>query len=378
MLNPQEIATVTAQGQNYKFWESVEVHREFGRPVSMMTLSVAETAQVSAEALSWTSLKLNVGDPIQGYLAGNLVLSGTVTVRQTAYDREGHGVQIVATGYGLAVVKSTVSASPGQYIGYNLQQIAQAVCQQVGCNFVLSGNLPGAEKVFPRVSEHPGEPMFQFIERLARMRDIHIRDDENGNLVGTRGTAGGSIATLVEGQNILSARVILTDQNAAKTLSTIGANIGGSSTGVWGDTCRDIKVTAQNPTYNGRGQITVTAEQPCDVTDAVMRNQHEVAQNALTQVDCEVTVRGWLMDDGSLWIAHLGEPVTVYSPMAFPTDSMQLWLKGVRHRQENDTGTTTVLSLCLPNGLSVEGISATSGDNADSVFPGIPGPSVAD
>jgi hypothetical protein len=59
------------------------------------------------------------------------------------------------------------------------------------------------------------------------------------------------------------------------------------------------------------------------------------------------------LPDGSLWIEHIGtgELITVYSPMLFPSNGMSLPIKQVVHRQSSEEGTTTLLGLCLPNGL---------------------------
>ena len=58
-------------------------------------------------------------------------------------------------------------------------------------------------------------------------------------------------------------------------------------------------------------------------------------------MDGTITVPGWLMDDGSLWIRHVGEQVTIFSPMLFPHRSATLFIKGVTHRQSDGEGTVT-------------------------------------
>ena len=46
------------------------------------------------------------------------------------------------------------------------------------------------------------------------MRNVHITDNENGNLVGIRGGGSGVIAELQEGRNILSAELIWSNNTA--------------------------------------------------------------------------------------------------------------------------------------------------------------------
>ena len=64
-----------------------------------------------------------------------------------------------------------------------------------------------------------------------------------------------------------------------------------------------------------------------------------------------MTVQGWLLEEGSLWIEHVGKFVNVYSPMLFPQDKMILAIKGVTHRQNDKSGTETTLDLVLPLAL---------------------------
>jgi len=68
-----------------------------------------------------------------------------------------------------------------------------------------------------------------------------------------------------------------------------------------------------------------------------------------------ITVPGWQMSDGSLWIEHLGDEMSIFCPMMFPTDRETLALRGASHRQNNDRGTITVLEFCLPRAISAGG-----------------------
>jgi len=369
MPNPTEVARVVARGQSYDIWTSIEVERFFGAPVvSQMKLAVAEVTSASATG-AWSAIKLKPGDLAQGFLAGQLVISGKVVMRQAVYDASVHGVEITVTSHTQDLVSSTVDGAPGQYKNYTWLQIAQAVAAKVGVNVRLVGNPAGATKIFPRVSEHIGETRFAFIERLARMRDLHLRDDEIGNLVAQRGTSGSSGAQLVEGQNIKAARIVWRDDDAVDQVKVTGAQHGTDQ--VWGDQARDVAATAKNPNFSGNRPLTILAEQPGDSQDMAMRANHEIAINNTTQVDCEVTVQGWLMAGGSLWMQHVGKTMTVYSPMLIPANAITLAVKGVVHRQSDQSGTTTTIHLCLPNGLG-DPNQVSTGPPATNVSPATP------
>jgi prophage tail gpP-like protein len=97
--------------------------------------------------------------------------------------------------------------------------------------------------------------------------------------------------------------------------------------------------------------LNILGEQPGDRQDALMRANHEVNLNNLTICEALITVQGWLMDDGSLWCDHLRERITIQSPMLVPTDTFSLLLRGAKHMQDSQNGTTTELNLCIKSGL---------------------------
>jgi hypothetical protein len=240
MSKPNEIAVVTALGQKYDIWNTVEVTREYSQTIDHALLTVSE---ISTGAKNFAAMKLKPGDPATITLAGETAIDGYVYLRQSSYDAKEHGVQIGICSNSQAIMASTVDANPGQYINQTLQQIGSAVFGKVGVNFSV---IAEASEPFPRVSEHVGETRFAFIERLGRMRNIHLIDDGQGGIIGFRG-----------------------------------------------------------PFING----------------------------------------------GSLWMHHVGELVTVNSPMLLPEDSMDFLIKGVVHRQSSEQGTTADVLLCRFDGL---------------------------
>jgi hypothetical protein len=63
-------------------------------------------------------------------------------------------------------------------------------------------------------------------------------------------------------------------------------------------------------------------------------------------IDRDITVPGWLRPDGSLWMEHIREIVTLRSPLLLPQNSMEFMIKGVVHRQSDGGGTATDILLC--------------------------------
>jgi prophage tail gpP-like protein len=246
-------------------------------------------------------------------------------------------------------------------------QISSVVCGKVGVGFSIVGSPPGANKIFERVSEHVGETRFNFIERLARMRNLHLVDDGKGNVLATR-QAGGTVATLQEGGNILKARAIMSINDSAESLTAVGQNPLTDQTWLQGSSS---SATTAVPGVKLTRPVKFPVEQNADNADCAMRVNHEPDPTKFDQLECDVTVKDWLMPDGTLWIAHVNSMVTVYSPMLFPQGTVTLYIRGVTHRYSSEEGTTTDLLLSqFPGGESLIGDAADTPPSVD-IHPGL-------
>ncbi len=365
MPNAAEVAQVTVNGQIFRDWKTVAVSATYQQPVRQCVL---QTVEPGSSGTGWASLRIAPGASATVALAGEAVINGKVSVRQAAYNAQQHGVQIVIVSPAQAAVKSEVQVNPGQFKNHTLQQIGNSVLQPFGLSFLFPNGTPdGADKPFPKINLGVGQTVFQFIESLARLRNVYLRDDANGNIVATRATGSeATAAALTEGKNIKAATAVLRDDYVLSQISVAGQRPGGDN--AYGDDARDVSATAQTNAGDGTSS-SQTMPHPGDSDDARMAADREMGENLATTVDVSITVRGWLLSDGSLWIDHLGEPVNVVSPFLFPTDSMTLYLRGVTHRQADgrDQGTETQLDLCLPNGLGGPPVQNTGG--GDDAFP---------
>ena len=346
MPNPTEIATLVVGGERFELWETVEVERLWGAPISHFRFTASEPGPTLK---GWQALKLMPSVTAQVYLAGKLALTGLIQIRQAAYDANSHSVEIIVASYTQELPASSVDAARGQYLKNSLEQIANAVCSKVGVAVKFQSGIPGADKIFSRVSEHVGETRLAFLQRLAQMRNMHLCDDSSGALVFGRGAADGPGAVLVEGHNILKGRILLDQQWTVKSITALLQNHGTDDD--W--PTNDISATVPNPAYTGTSPrpLKLLGPHPGDQVDALMVAQYEKSLNDLTTCEALITVQGWLMDDGSLWSEHLREKITIKSPMLVPVDTFSLLLRGVKHMQSDANGTTTELNLCIPNGL---------------------------
>jgi prophage tail gpP-like protein len=345
MPKAEETATIVVNGQRYRDWKTVVVERTHLEPVMTATFSVAEVSSVTS---GWAAQKIKIGTPCQVLLAGRKVIDGMVSVRQSAYDPANHGLQVTVCSKTIDAVLASIDAKTGQFKKYPLSAIANSVLSPFGISFEIQGSPEGADKIFDRVNIQVGETPWHLIERLARMRNLFLMPNNDGTgLVAHRAGSDPVVAQLQEGRNIKSAQCVLRDDFAMNKIGVSGQKKG--SDDEWGDDAR-VSATAMNPGVTHNRPLTLVAEEPGDKQDMQMRADREMAENVATTVDCSVMVKGWQCDDGSLWIEHVGKQVSIYSPMLFPTDSMTLYVRSVRHSQ-GESGTETAISLCLLTGL---------------------------
>ena len=86
---------------------------------------------------------------------------------------------------------------------------------------------------------------------------------------------------------------------------------------------------------------------PGDRADARRRALRENGVLLATQVAVTILVQGGQTDNGSLWLEHIGDVVSVYSPMAFTDDRLNLAIQEVTSTQR-PSGTESTLTLVLP------------------------------
>jgi len=351
---PQEVATVSAGGNIYGGWQSVQIFRRYGDVISHMTVEVAEN---SGGSPGGAAAKLMPGMAATGSLGGKLAISGQVCLRRVSYDKAQHITTIIVASNTMALNASTVDATPGFYQHYTLDQIAQAVAGKVGVGFQIMGAPAGADKIFPRVCEHIGETRFAFISRLCNMRNLFLHDDGKGTLVATRGVTG-TVATLNEGgpnRNILAAELTLRNDEYGNPVRTVGDNFAGSTTTIDDNAARDVSATSTSPNMPAKTPQTVGMPQPGDNQDAMMYAARVAAWNLATYIEGVITVPGWFIDSGDLWLDQVGGLVTINSPMLVPGGQIVLAIKGVISLQNDEDGTVTKLEVCDPGSLGALG-----------------------
>jgi prophage tail gpP-like protein len=349
MANATEICTITADGQKYDIWETVEIHRAVAGLSGGINHALMTVSEISTGGAGFSNLKLTIGDTVSIDLAGINVINGIVYLRQAAYDDKMHAVQIGVSSKTEAVVRNTVKVKPGVYLNQTIQQIGSAVFGGVGCGFQVVGSPSGSELKFPRATEQLGESCFGFIERLSRLVNLHMLDDGRGTMLAFRGPQGAAGAQLQEGVNILRARLLLQIDDHVESYIAVGQQSNPAS----GKAGRDVSATAtaSSPGKPAGGLVKFGAEDASNPAFVQHRVHHQADYDAWKTVDGMVTVQGWFAPDGNIWWNKVRQKITVNSPMLIPEGSMDFIIKEVIHRQSTAEGTTTDIMLTNPLGM---------------------------
>ena len=70
MANAAEICSITADGQTYDIWESVEIHHAVSSASGNIDHALMTVSEISTGGSGFNNLKLTVGDLVQMSLAG--------------------------------------------------------------------------------------------------------------------------------------------------------------------------------------------------------------------------------------------------------------------------------------------------------------------
>jgi prophage tail gpP-like protein len=330
-----ERARLTVKGQQFEDFESVWVQHTFGDAYSQFKFEFTERASKEAQ--------FSPDDEAQVQLAGELAISGRILTRQVAYDGHRHGVMVHGVNNTWYAARSSIEHKTSSWDGKSFKQIADEVLGPTGVKSEVQGTLD--DKPFDKVQSVPGEPIFNFLERLARERNIGITCTKDGNFLFVGKNSGsGSQGQLIEGRNILKMQgVISIDRQWSKIIARAQYPA---------DNRKNMKPAARmekeaEGVLKKYSVLIVQNEHPVRTEDEVQtRVNTEAEWTRSTQLQLTITVVGWQpggpTGGGGLW--EVGKKVSVNSPMVPIADSLSI--QSATFTQDNKHGSLTTL-LCV-------------------------------
>jgi prophage tail gpP-like protein len=340
-MAPYEEARLIVAGMEFYDWESVWVELEFHGEYSYFRFTSVERDNPGI----FYKLQFMPGEMCTVVLGGTTVLTGIIENRQVAYDAHRHGIEISGKSFTAPIARSSVNTKTGSFDGMTFQQVAEKVLSPFPVRAIPIGALNATP--FDKLQNQPGEPIWDFLERIARPRGIILGSDSFGNflLIGKHGNPVLN-TQLIEGQNIKKCQVVFEKKYTWQQYKVIAQHA--ASNDQSGTAASELEASWGGSGVLGSVLIT-PAEQPVkSIAEVQDRARNEALWNEGTVITMTATVQGWYRDERNLWWP--GDNVYVYSPMA-PLD-LVMKIEKVIFSQDSANGTETVLELKQPWALN--------------------------
>ncbi len=276
----------------------------------------------------------------QAFVGDELALTGFVDDVNIDYDATTHEAQVT----GRSRVGDLVDCSmQGQQMkaGQSLLAIALAFCEPFNITVNVDASaFEAANEPFATLDQSldAGQPVWEFLESLARMRAVLLVSNAAGGLTITRAGKVWSQTPLVLGHNILSAK----SHRSHRTLFS-EYNVNAQQPLLTNNNEDNSQITATVPGQARRFRPQVLhSDNPGDRAACLARASWQQRVNWGRSQRQTYTVSGWHQDNGKLWQPGLLVPVT--DPFC-RLKNAPLLITQTRLQQRQATGQTTELTL---------------------------------
>lgn len=290
-------------GTPHRGWKGLTVSRSIERGPNDFEVSMTDRWDAKTTA---TPKTIRAGMPVQVYINDDLICNGYIDDVDPQYGETEHSLGV----RGRSKIGDLVDCSTEgtQFPRMSLFGIANQLCAPFGIKVSASaGANTAAKQVFNKPqSLDLGQPIWEFLEDLARVRALLLTSTPEGNLLLTRAGAGTADMTLELGKNIKS----------------------GSANFSSRELFSDYIVTAQQPktpligpedtsqpkgSAKGAGRYrpyVISADSGGDIADCRTRAEWQRNVHFGRSQSVVYTITGWRQTDaGRLWIPNELVPV---------------------------------------------------------------------
>jgi prophage tail gpP-like protein len=348
-----DVPALFIAGTQYTGWTAFTFERAIDRMVSAATFTVSVNPQAQSAPWPidrWQSAAVKINS--------ETILTGYVEHVEPEFSPTDHKLTVSVCSITQDLVECCPDIASGQFRNYTLSAIASAICKPFG--ITVSVQAQGATTLqFPLqdVTLQRGETAFSFLGRLGKLAGVLLTDDAQGRLVLTSAGTTRAATALVQGQNILSARGLLTTERRFSEYIVKGQNALGSTAPSYQDgepvtpvqnALRAVVADSAVPRYRPHVSI---AESQLSQQGMQQRAQWECDYAAGRSSQAEITVQGWRQTaSGALWWDNL--LATVNAP--FLQLSQDLLIARLRMTANDREGRTTELTLGPVEGYTPE------------------------
>ncbi len=341
--NPDEIAVLTINGQEYRDWETVWVKHAYKEPPFYTFRFTCSEGMPLAQ--DWWGLRIRPGDFCKITLGGQPAFTGLVHTRQVFYDGRRHHIEIQGASQVLMlnyahVTDQSMEVNNSDYLTYARRMLAGT-----GINITVEGGSLPNDK-FDRLSNAHGVTIMEALELPLRALGPYVFSSNlQGDLVVIASSPTGGQDTVREGREILEGREIIYNPGIASGNFSVGQRPGGDQSS--GAAVSHTPFNA-GPTADLIPQA-VKMVFPLEIPNwknefLSTRNQVDSYWQNEDWITVWITVQGWKRPSGGLW--YRNQQVDVVSPMLIMRGNENLHAKSVTFTQDDQRGTRTVLELC--------------------------------
>lgn len=271
-------------GELHRGWKDIKIVRNLARPADAFNLTLTRLEGIKE------------GSACEVWHGDAKVLSGYVDEVLPEYDAKTSSLQVVGRSKAADLVDCSL---PGQqFNNLDLLTIARSLADPFGIDITAVADIGGPFKT--RVLE-PGQPIYEFLDELARIRGVRFVPNVDGDLIITRSGATRIETPLVLGENIIKASGRFSSAQRFSEYTAVSQQSADDQT--WGNAAANLRSTAQDKDITRYRPSTVQVDGPGNSDDCgrrivTHRNRRHAEGQGVTY-----TVNNWQHSDG-LWMPN--------------------------------------------------------------------------
>lgn len=296
----------------HRGWTEAVIGRSIERGPHEFDLTLTDNWGAS-EGINPRSIE--IGMPVQAYVNDDLLLTGYMDDVDPEYDKDSHTIK--ARGRSKLGDLVDCSTKGKSFSNVSLLTVCQQLCALFDITVSVADNVSEAvNKPFigKDYTLDLGQPIWEFIEELARLRAVLLTSDASGNLLITRAGNGTADEALVLGENISRASGSFSAKELFSDYTVTGQHPNHPTVKLNG-----INNSQSNAQAKAKGSIArfrpfvVSSQNPIDQAACHTRAEWQRNVNEGRSIGVIYTVTGWRQQaDGRIWqpneLVHVTDP----------------------------------------------------------------------
>ncbi|MGI1672217.1 MAG: hypothetical protein K6L74_18100 [Neptuniibacter sp.] len=295
-------------GTPHTGWKEAMIARSIERGQHNFSLKLSEIWN-TGNKVNRRSIKK--GMELQAYVNDDLLLTGYINSVEPTYDATNHIINVRGRSRLGDLVDCSNTGKP--FNGQSLLQICQSLCKPFNINVIVHASAKkAASQLFVKTKRLDlGEPIWEFLEELARIRALLLISNANGDLVITRAGKGHADVALVLGENIKSASGSFSDEQLFSEYTVTAQQSNDEQTQLEG-----VDTVLPKATVKGTGRyrpMAFAADEDMDLAGCKTRAEWQKNVHQGRSESVVYKVQGWRQTPGGrVWAPN--ELITVNDP----------------------------------------------------------------